>query len=88
MPGLSLRVGLTWAITTRPERPSMAPTLGWLTRCCLLGRMCSRLAGRRVVFQPYSKDQLVTIVRSRLGAALGAGQWEVRWDGCHSMQRA
>ncbi|PRW61222.1 Origin recognition complex subunit 1 [Chlorella sorokiniana] len=29
-------------------------------------RIGSRLAGRRVVFQPYSKDQLVTIVRSRL----------------------
>lgn len=28
---------------------------------------CSRLAGRRVVFQPYSKAQLETIIRSRLG---------------------
>ncbi len=30
---------------------------------------CSRLAGRRIVFQPYSKDQLTTIITSRLGEA-------------------
>lgn len=32
----------------------------------------SRLAGRRIVFQPYNKDQLVTIMKSRLGE-LGCG---------------
>lgn len=32
-------------------------------------QLCSRLAGRRIVFQPYSKEQLTTIITSRLGEA-------------------
>jgi hypothetical protein len=50
---------------TLPSVPlslQLCNTAPWPLRCC------SRLAGRRVVFQPYSRDQLNEIIKSRLGA--------------------
>ena len=66
---------LAHLLVPRTTDPRALPAWAWSLNCrapaASLPPLCSRLAGRRVVFQPYSKDQLVTIVRSRLGACRG-----------------
>ena len=42
----------------------------------LMPRVASRLGSRRVVFQPYKRDQLVTIVQQRLADAGVAESFE------------
>jgi len=45
--------------------------LSLLNRMCALPCLfCSRLAGRRIVFQPYTREQLVIIMKSRVGKPL------------------